>query len=496
MFTQNWRQHWGLREDPFACEDADKDQILTDVDPSAVHSGFDRIFGNPRVPSPGIVFGEKGSGKTGIRLMMRRWLGGFNERHPDEKVFCVEYVDFDSAIERLQRATNVRGGAEKAANKVLKEWQTSDHLDAILSLGVTRLVDELLNGEASAKGLSPKQRVDLMLLTVLYYESSHRSVGDALAGVRHAVRASSGRMAGVRFGQIVGSLLCVAIALLPHLVQVELGPAQMWYGIGGGLLALLWGYAGFAKFRVVTQAQRAARAVRTLDRAPALLADVLFSLKPSARKDYTLPAATDSATRYELLGHVSGILGSVGYHGWYVLMDRVDEPSLLSGNDERMRAFVASILDIKILQFPNLALKLFLPIEMESLYRNATAEELKRMRLDKSNLIPELKWTGRELYEIANQRLTACLESEAPVESLMDLFEEGFDGQNLRETLTTLGTPRYAFGFLSALFLEHVRDLPNDMAPDDPRWRCSRSQFDVVRASWIDRTGILRRSLN
>jgi hypothetical protein len=118
------------------------------------------------------------------------------------------------------------------------------------------------------------------------------------------------------------------------------------------------------------------------------------------------------------------------------------------------------------------------------------------MRLDKSNLIPELKWTGQELFEIANQRLKACLTPTSQAKELMDLFAPELDPAHLRETLGALGTPRYAFGFLSALLTEHVRELPGDLTPEDERWRCPRALFDVVRAGWIDRTGLLRRSLN
>ena len=66
----------------------------------------------------------------------------------------------------------------------------------------------------------------------------------------------------------------------------------------------------------------------------------------------------------------------------------------------------------------------------------------------------------------------------------------------MHETLHELGTPRHAFGFLSALFTEHARDLPEDLDPDAPEWRVGRSHFDVVRAAWIDRSRVLRRVMN
>ena len=496
MFTQNWRQYWGLKEDAFACEDADKDLILSAVDPAAVHSGFDRIFGNPKVPAPGIAFGEKGSGKSGLRLMMRRWIERHNKRSADERVFCIEYIDFDSGIENVQQLLHPRGG-EKAARKVLEQWEISDHLDSILSLGVTQLVDDLTESGESPTDATPKQRTDLLLLTSLYYNSPKRSVTEAVRAMRGLLKLGNVRSGGLWTARIIASAVAIAVGLLPHFVDAEgLGPTGLWHAIGGAGLAAIWLWTLLGWITINSTSSRAARSVRVLPRDPALVRSVLLGVKPKDRKDYVMPVAVDAATRYEMLDHFLGILRRVGYTGCYVLMDRIDEPSLLSGSDDRMRSFLEKILDIKLLQYPGLALKLFLPIEMETIYRNASPEELKRMRLDKSNLIPELKWTGQELYEISNQRLRACLEPDSKIKDLSDLFAEDVDMAHLRDTLHALGTPRYTFGFLSALFLEHVRELPNELAGDDPRWKCPLAHFDVVRAAWIDRTGVLRRSLN
>ncbi|MEM7518237.1 MAG: hypothetical protein AAF368_15105, partial [Planctomycetota bacterium] len=164
MFTQKWRDHWGLARDPFACEDADKDPILGEVDPTAVHTGFDRIFGNPDVPSPGIVFGEKGSGKSGLRRMMRRRIEDWNETHEKSRVFHVEYIDFDVQIDQFRQAVGASSDTRKAAKSVVGSWRLSDHLDSMLSLGVTKLLDQCLeHGERPGK-LSKKQKIDLLLL--------------------------------------------------------------------------------------------------------------------------------------------------------------------------------------------------------------------------------------------------------------------------------------------------------------------------------------------
>ena len=82
--------------------------------------------------------------------------------------------------------------------------------------------------------------------------------------------------------------------------------------------------------------------------------------------------------------------------------------------------------------------------------------------------------------------------------TMLEPDDTSFAADVSKETLalTTLGTPRYAVGFLSSLFTEYVRDLPNDLPANHESWKIKRSHFDIVRASWIDQSGILRRVLN
>ncbi len=535
MFPQKWRERWGLTTDPFACEDADKDLILSQIDLAAVHSGFDRVFGDPRSPSPGIVFGEKGSGKSGLRLMMRRRLEGHAAEHPDERVFWAEYIDFNGAIEELAGRLDRDGGPTAAG--VIGNWEIADHLDSILSVGVTKLIDAITSGEATGPShrrpkLGRKQRLDLQILTALYYRSKHRTVSDAIGSLRSAAKLGS---AGGSAGRWVITLLGLAIAATPHLVvrTEELSSLHFLgdhplplYGLGLVVALFPWLRHGVLGRLALRDARAAGRGVRVLSEDPRPLADILHGLNTGERAEFALPEGTSEAVRYDLLQRFLGLLEQYGYHGFYVLMDRVDEPTLLSDNADWMREFVARILDIKLLQHPALALKLFLPIEMDALWRQAPPDQLKRMRLDKSNLIPELKWTGRELYEIADQRLKACRGSSSgsslsdsgprrtPVASvagvagtpstlptgtagqLSDLFGPDLSLDHVLETLTALGTPRYAFGFLSEAVGSYVRDLPNDLALDDERWCLPRAHFDVVRAAWLDRAGLLRRTLN
>jgi hypothetical protein len=450
------------------------------------------------------VFGEKGSGKSGLRLMMRRRLRSHNEAHPDAKVFDVEYIDFNGYIETLGRAVGGRNSGVTSSPRILGEWEISDHLDCILSLGITRLVDALLDGTEQVT-LSHKQQIDLALLTSLFYRSKLNTTSDALDGLSKSSVLSVLRGGSGGFGRLVVSALGLIIAATPHLVtrNAELADfaymaeqRPICYGVGLTLAAIPWILAAWRDALRARTARHADSSVRTLSPDPEPLARLLSNLDPRERANLILPDGSDEASRYELLQRFLGLLESTGYHGLYVLMDRVDEPTLLSDSQERMQEFVQRILDIKLLQHPKLALKLFLPIEMESLWRNASGEQLKRMRLDKSNLLPELKWTGRELYEIANERLFACRTPDSKVQNLRDLLADDLELTYVLETFATLGTPRYAFGFLSEMFLQYAKDLPGDLGDELDEWRLPRAAFDVVRAIWIDRAGLLRRTLN
>ncbi|MGC9328284.1 MAG: hypothetical protein ACP5I1_11665 [Candidatus Hinthialibacter sp.] len=496
MFTQKWRNHWGLAEDPFNCEDADKDIILSSLDSSIVHWSFDRLYGNPHMAAPAIAFGEKGSGKSALRLMTRRRLEKFNEENPQEKIFLIDYIDFNPFLSRFRRAISARADDRQAAQDVVKRWKISDHLDAILSLGVTQFIDQILETNSVKKDMTRKQKMYLMLLTSLYYDSDRKTTSEAMQQIRKLIRYFSWRPILKWISIAILSLVSIAVALIPWFTGMESMFNKLFYILGALGLLGTWGWWAWDSISARTQSAWASRSVKILTRNSSNLSSMLAKVTRKERKEFVLPNGVDESSRYLLLERFIDLLETYGYKGVYVLIDRVDEPSLLSISDGLMRQFIEKLLDIKLLQYPRLGLKLFLPIEMDAIHRNASAEQLKHMRLDKSNLIPELKWSGQELYEIANQRLNACKDSETKDVSLGDMFEEGFDFVYLKDTLSNLGTPRYAFGFLATLISEYVKELPNDLPEDDKRWKISRSHFDVVRALWIDRSGVLRRVLN
>ncbi len=497
MFIETWRKHWGLKQDPFSCEDADKDPILSRMDRGAVHSDFERLFGDPESPSPGIVFGEKGSGKSGLRLMMRRKLEELSES--SKRVLCTDYVEFDSYLERFRRSVGAKPEPAEVGRAVHRHWSLSDHLDAMLSGGVTELVDRFLDSKESAKDLSDKQKADFLLLSAFYYDSHRRTTSEALQDV--GARLHFGRWRTMFFNMLrtVVVVVGVAVAIAPIADRsdrfVKEGSELGWHVVGLSLVAAVVLQALIERVSLSSLARKV-RSLRVLNRDPRPVLKALRSVGASHREEFPWPKGTDEATRYDHLTRFEAILSKLGYSAWYVLFDRIDEPSALNADPDGARRFVETILDHKLLQTPGLALKLFLPIELDEIYRNAGPEKLKRMRLDKSNLVPTLEWTGQELTEIANQRLIACSDDASTPHRLGDFFAPDVGDDYVRDTLQRLATPRYAMGFLTAVFRDYARNLPDDLDADGDEWLVPRAHFDVVRASFVDKTNVLRRKLN
>ena len=183
MRTQQFLEHHGVASNPFAEEDAQTDPVFKEhcID-STYHPTWDKIYGDPAEPATSLVFGEKGSGKTALRLQIVRHLAAYNRQHPRGRLFVIEYDDFNPFLDRFR--DRLSGRRRKTSDRVLAEWKLWDHMDAILSLGVTGLVDRILDvrhptdaagadaGPIDARELDRHQARDLLLLAACYDQSS------------------------------------------------------------------------------------------------------------------------------------------------------------------------------------------------------------------------------------------------------------------------------------------------------------------------------------
>ena len=187
MNIQSFLEHHGIIRNPFAEEDAQTDQVFKEhCISSAYHPIWDKVYGDPKEPSTSIIFGPKGSGKTAMRLQIDQHLARYNDEHPNERVFVIRYDDFnpflDHFCERMSRRTN------RKPEKVLDAWRLWDHMDAILCLGVTDLVDRILatrprkpNEAISSQSIDALDRTsarDMLLLAACYDQSTASTFSD------------------------------------------------------------------------------------------------------------------------------------------------------------------------------------------------------------------------------------------------------------------------------------------------------------------------------
>jgi hypothetical protein len=171
------------------------------------------------------------------------------------------------------------------------------------------------------------------------------------------------------------------------------------------------------------------------------------------------------------------ILSEIGFVKTVVLVDRVDEPSLVNGQPDRMRKIIWPLLNNKFLQQEGMGLKLLLPIELGHLLKKEDAEFYQQARLDKQNMIERLSWSGSSLYDICTQRLLGCVDTESPVKKMTDLFEEGVTAAELSEALGQMMHPRDAFKFLYRVVQEHCQGSTDG----DGQWKIPKLALDHVR---------------
>jgi hypothetical protein len=215
------------------------------------------------------------------------------------------------------------------------------------------------------------------------------------------------------------------------------------------------------------------RNLRVIHRDVPLLRKVLSNFTRDELAGQPLPNKQRTDDRFEMLNKLQGVLGTLGFGGIVVLVDRVDEPHLINGSPDKMRAFIWPMLDNKFLKHPGIGFKLLLPIELSYFVERESREFYQRSRLDKQNVVPSLEWTGEALYDVANARMKACATAgKSPL--LGDLFDDTLDERRLIDGLRSLRVPRHLFKFLFRLFTAHAHAHTDA----SPVWRIPATTFE------------------
>jgi hypothetical protein len=499
MQVDTFFKHYGIQENPFAAEEARDDPVFFRlIDQGVGHPDFDKIFGDPTQPRPGVVFGEKGSGKTGLRLMIERRLERHNADRDEGRVWIVRYDDLNPILDRFSHAQK----HSMPADKLLERFRLVDHQDAMLSLATTRLIDALIEDEPKGGGdpLSAKtarhmprqRRVDLAELALLYDQPVSGNFPERWSKLRRTLRL--GLVPWAKLASWTGVLAALAAAGMAIALRV-MDESSTRMLLATGLVAaaavLLLGAGGWRAMKVWALGRRIRREVQVVDRPANQLRRALTEMPLRDLNEQPVPIAGDQDARYQLTQRLIAVLRRFGYDNVTVLVDRVDEPALVNGEPERMRSLVWPMLNNKFLQQDGVAIKLLLPIELRHLLHKEDADFFQRARLDKQHLVDRLTWSGTFLYDLCTRRLQACQGEESEPVSLRDLFAEAVNSRELIDALDQMHQPRDAFKFLHAVIQEHCANVPEDEA----EYKIPRLTLEAVRKQQSQRVQEFHRGL-
>ncbi len=474
--------HHGIVANPFADEDAQTDPVFQGrCRASTFHPQWDKIYGDPSSPATSIVFGEKGAGKTALRLQMAAQIDEHNARSENGRLFVIEYDDFNPFLDRF--ADRLSGRKRRNAGKVLSEWKLWDHMDAILSLGVTSVVDRLLGAtqpsgpEANdlpadaARRFDRFQKRDMLLLAANYDNSLTETFQSRWYRLRRKLRYYPWQSWAIR---LLGVLVTAAVAgVIIYTRKWE------WLKTAWPWLANALGWAPWLAqvSRWWFRAHGVAKNLRSVNRDTHPLRQVFMQFSGRDIQNQPLPERQRTDDRYELLYKFQGLLKTLGFLGIVVLVDRVDEPHLMNGSLENMRGLVWSMLDNKFLKQPGMGMKLLLPIELAEFVEKEDRDFYQRARLDKQNMVPSLQWTGQSLYDLAGARVAACA-AQGASPKLRDLFDDSIDDTRLIDAFSTLRVPRHLFKFLYRMLAAHCQQYVDTQ----PAWKIAPSTFETQLA--------------
>ncbi len=480
MKISQFFDHHGITENPFSQEDASTDHVFAEHCLTGVyHPGWDKIFGKPERPSTSVVFGEKGSGKTALRLQMINELRNYSRANPRSRCFVIEYDDFNPFLDNFRERLH---GRNRQVERAVRKWRLWDHMDAILTLGTTQLVNRVLGQkqeedpgtritEEGLQALTRHERRDLLLLAAFYDHSFDDSPLSRWVSLRR------------KLGYLnITSWKELGIGLLVTLLVLSCG---YWLGILQSywrwiLLAVLAGWSVFLwkQFRLAWQAFEVSRQIRVIDRFPGVLRNILARFARNELQGQPIPSRNRSDDRYELLIKLQSVLKTLGFEQIVVLVDRVDEPHLINGSAERMKDLIWPMFDNKFLKHPGFGFKMLLPSDMAPFLQKQERDFYERSRLDKQNLIMSLNWSGESLYDMTNDRLRACSIDPGKPANVQNLFDSSVTKATLLETFSRLRVPRHLFKFFHRLLVDHCGKYTDD----EPNWTISRETLHTTLA--------------
>jgi len=487
MKVHQFLDHYGVTENPFAEEDAQSDRVFQSHCLKGVHhAAWDKIYGNPATPATSVVFGEQGSGKTALRLQIIDKLAEYNSKNPTSRAFVLQYDDFNPFLDCFRERLS---GGRRKPEKALQNWKLWDHMDAILSLAVTRLSDIIRNDGSDPKDASAKitpdgldqltrpQKRDLLLLASIY--DQNRSLAEKTRWEQ--LRAKLNFRSWGRFlSPLYATLASAGVLGFAYWKggQTLSGLANKW---AIGLAVACWLPFLWYQFKLLYNAWLISRQVRIVDHPVQALRSLLGRFNASEYLGQPLPRGSRGDDRYEMIIKLQAVLKTLGFSSVVVLVDRVDEPHLINGSPERMRDLIWPLFDNKFLKHPGLAFKLLLPSAVSGFLAKEEKEFYERSRLDKQNLIRDLSWSGQGLYDIANDRVRAVAKLNDKPMSIRDLFAPSITDPELINIFEKLRAPRHLFKFLYRVLVDHCSKYTDEK----PNWQIQPETLQSTLALFL-----------
>jgi len=459
MDAATFLERHGLVMNPFAAEDAVQDPVLARSHDAWKHPDFAKILGDPGHPAPAVVFGERGAGKTALRLQMEHAYRAWNGQRTSARVLVQAHDDLDGMLAAIARHDGLKDPAT-----ALEGLRLSDHVDAVLHRVVPRLVDQVLGmpeanllQERSLRSRlrrAPKAvRRDLLLLQVVYDHPS--------AAVRRTWRLRGALGVGGSSGAtLAGSWSAAMLAVAGVMGVLGSGEPPQWSWLLPAALLAACGLAlGWVwvlrRARVGRVARRLSRSIRVLGRDTARWRGSLHGL-PLDVMETSLPQDRGEDARYAMLDRLVRVLQAADYGSLAILVDRVDEPACVAGEPARMRALVWPMLSSRFLQHHGVAVKLLLPRELGEMAAREGGDFHRGARLDKQNVVERLQWTGSMLADLCDTRLRTATAPGRPALKVEELFEPTVGRSRVEEALERAGNPRDACRLLYAAMQEHL----------------------------------------
>lgn len=509
MNNDAFLRHHGLTANPFRGEEARQDVIFDRIEHECRHPDFDKIVGDLDRPSSSVVFGERGSGKTAIRLQIERLIRE-RETSTDDgraKLWMVAYDDFNDLIARFMRTVG-----EDDPAKALEKYKLPDHMDGLLLRTVPSVVDALLRDRSDVPALGkpsevkkavralPEETRQRLLRMQICYDRPE-GVSGRTKRLKRLLKAPGG--AGViwskRLASLFGILGAAWFVIAAFFREMVIPDLNVSYEVAQIPTIVLLIGAAWMTFRWLTSAWRVRRTgkgiqrgIRVDDRAAESFQLCLLRSSKEYMTERELPLTDFDSPRYAYFDALLDLLRQVGYSSMIVLVDRLDEPTAINGNAARMKSFIWPMFNNKFLQMNGVGFKMLLPLELRSEIMKEREEFFREARLDKQHMIERLAWSGSMLYDLCNARFRACLGREARQNAdatIKDLFDESVTRQELIDALDQLQQPRDAFKFLYAVIQEHC----SNNSTEDESFTIPRVTLDLVRKREVMRKdGMLR----